>query len=120
MRLSILDQDGRVYNDQDEATASFVFYDDQDINTQSAIINREAIASGGVFEFAALNVLITPDSTAFISLIVEGIESYGNEIGFLDDAPTLEFEARACIEGESYGNNLSCLPCPAGYFLYIA
>ena len=84
---------------------------DQERDPLSAILNYEAVADRGVFNFEGISIFATPQSTVKIMLIVEGIETYGNTIDFIDSAPEITLEVRKCIEGENYGNNLSCLPC---------
>ena len=58
--MSILDQDGRVYVDQNEATAALYFSDGQNEDVNSAILNYESVANEGVFDFKDLNILTTP------------------------------------------------------------
>ena len=60
LEVTILDQDGRVYNDQNNADAAVIFHDRDSIDELSAILNYQAVADEGVFTFEGLNILTTP------------------------------------------------------------
>ena len=55
-----------------------------------------------------------------IELRIFNLKTFGNEIDFLDTLPVFNVSARACIEGERYGEDLSCIKCPEGSYLYLA
>ena len=120
LSIDILDQDGLLYADEETAIATIDFADDLPGRDAAAVISgREAIASGGVFTFPSLIIRQTPDSTSQIELTVD-VEVFGNAVEFVQFPPAFEVQARACIEGERYRDDLSCINCPAGYYLYLA
>ena len=84
------------------------------------MLGAEAVAKSGQFRFPSFVVRIPPKSSANVTVSFQGMEHYGTPIDFLDNPPVFTVEARECIEGEQYTEDLSCLPCPPAFFLYDA
>ena len=52
-------------------------------------------------------------------LSITDLETYKNNITFINEPPVINVSARACVEGEYYDLFLSCLPCAPGFYSYI-
>ena len=62
--LTILDQEGRVYTDENDAIAKIAFVSGQDLGSQALMVGSDAVAKNGVFTFSSLTVRIKPSTTA--------------------------------------------------------
>lgn len=116
-----MDQEGRVYTDENEARAKIIFKPDQEVDTSSFILKGiDAIAKNGRFVFEAFEARISPGLEAQITIQFSGLEDYGTEIDFIEEFPTFVVSARKCIEGEKYTADLTCEPCPPAFYLFEA
>ena len=51
LNLIILDQEGRVYSDENRALAKIVFESGQDLGSQALLLGSDAVAKNGIFQF---------------------------------------------------------------------
>ena len=82
------------------------------------MLGAESVAKDGRFVFPSFVVRIPPKSKADVTITFQGMEHFGTPIEFLDNPPIFEVDARECIEGEKYTEDLSCEPCASAFFLY--
>ena len=78
----------------------------------------ESVAKDGEFVFNSFKVRIKPKTSANITFQFQGLPQYGTPIGFLDSFPVFTVNARECVQGEQYAEDLSCRPCGAEFYLY--
>ena len=62
-------------------------------------MNNEAVAENGVFDFRALKIHTLPNSKASLILEIEGL-NWSERAGILSSTFQLDFDMRACVEGE--------------------
>ena len=120
LEMTIIDREGRVYNDENNAIAKLEFSQGQNLGAGALMLGSEAVAKNGKFTFPSFVVRIKPSTTANITVSFIGMEHYGTPIDFLDNPPVFATTARECIEGEQYTEDLSCIPCPAAFYQYDA
>jgi len=84
----------------------------------SSISGNQVQASDGVFAFEAVNVIAVPGTSIELDISVTNLETYGNDINFLTDFPTITASPRLCVSGESYTSDNQCVVCAANYYLY--
>ena len=104
--MTIIDREGRVYNDENSAIAKIEFTPDQNLGQGSLMLGAEAVAKEGRFVFNSFVVRIEPKSSANVTITFQGMENFGTPISFLDDPPIFNITARECIEGEKYSADL--------------
>lgn len=49
------------------------------------LLNNEVIAKNGVYQFRDVKLISKPGSNASLKLTITGLESFGNDIAFLND-----------------------------------
>jgi len=116
--LTILDADKRIYKNENNAIAAIDFTDPENVDSSSVIIGRDTVAKDGRFNFTDLLIRIEPASSAQVEITFQDLDVFGNRISFIDNAPTFSINARACIKGEFYTTDLSCIKCPPTFYLY--
>ena len=110
--MKILDKDGDVYKNEQRAIATIDFKSRDNLDGNSVVIGRDAVAKNGIFTFGQLLIRIKPNSTATITISFQDLLNYGNSIEFLDSPPIFKVSARECVRGERYTDDLACIPCP--------
>ena len=84
LTVNILDAEGRLYVDEQDAVVDIDFVADQvSLAATSVISGREAISSNGVFTFSSLSIRQTPDSTSLIEFKISNLDVFGNKVGFI-------------------------------------
>ena len=69
MTITIYDQDGNIYNDENNAIAAIDFVVTDEIGEGSVVVGREVVARKGKFNFPALTLRMKPDSTGYIRIV---------------------------------------------------
>ena len=70
--------------------------------------------------FGQLKIRQVPGTDAKINFIFTNLENFGNFLPNFEKPANHIITARSCIDGENYGESLTCLPCEAGFRLYAA
>lgn len=66
--MTIIDQEGRVYTDENSAIAKIEFVPDQDLGPGALMLGTDAVAKQGKFTFNSFVARIRPDSMAKIQI----------------------------------------------------
>jgi hypothetical protein len=61
---------------------------------------------------------MSPNTTEFAQIRIENMNDYGNNISFIETPMIIIVAARACEMGESFTEDLQCLKCPPGFYLF--
>jgi hypothetical protein len=59
-----------------------------------------------------------PGSDLNFKLEIQGLETYDNDVGFIDSSVNFNITLRECIKGEQYTSDNRCDKCAAGTYLY--
>lgn len=54
----------------------------------------------GVYYFEKTEIDTNPGSKISMKLVIEGLNTFGNDISFLDTSPQISIEVRKCMNGE--------------------
>ena len=118
LTIEIYDQEGRLTNDEQDAACTVSFTHPETLPDEAQMLNADSVAINGTITFAQLNIRQYPDSNTSMSIEFSNLETFGNTVDAVLAPPPLVINARACADGESYGQLLTCLPCEPGYKLY--
>lgn len=115
----ILDQNGQVY--KTESSSKAILKDvNSDSNNRVSIYNGEVVAREGVFNFSQVTITATPGTEISLKLEIQGLQTYGNSLDFVDSPLKLDFGVRKCVAGEQLQADNSCKWCAEGTYLYDA
>ena len=67
---------------------------------KALILGNNALATDGIIDFEKISFRIVPASQAIIKVTLEDLNSFKNNISFIDAPTEFLVNARACVEGE--------------------
>jgi len=118
LTVELYDREGRLFNDEQDASCSLVFDKKDSLKQGTTILNADSVSVNGTITFSQLNIRQEPNTTSDMRVIFSSLELFGNDIETLQSPAPFKVIARPCNKGESYGLALTCLPCEPGYKLY--
>jgi hypothetical protein len=73
----------------------------------------------GVYRFNNVTVSAIPGTPVNLALNIAGVQTYGNNVSFMNTPLSFTVALRPCYLGESYLTDNSCKMCPAGTYLFF-
>ena len=118
LKLILYDKEGRPFVEEQECVVNLVFTSGQKLPGGSVILNPESVCKDGVVTWESLNIRQVPETDLQMTFTFSQLFHFFNDVPEFQKPTAFEVTARACEEGESYGEALTCLPCEAGFRLY--
>lgn len=96
LTVEIYDNEGRLFNDENEAICNVEFVAGQDLPAGSVILNPEQVASKGIIRFETLNIRQTPSTEASMQFKFTGLMLFGNTVEDFESPVAVKIRSRAC------------------------
>lgn len=80
LKVELYDLEGRLFNDEQDASCTVAFGDKDSVNEGSTILNADSVAQNGTITFSQLNIRQEPNSTSDIRVIFSSLNLFGNKV----------------------------------------